>query len=222
MKYFTPDFLEFFKELAANNHKDWFDENRKRYTTVVKEPFKKLVGDLIEDVKNSYDPDLLIEPKDAIFRINRDIRFAKDKTPYKTRLSAVLSPKGRKDHNYAGIYFELGPEQIGIYGGAFGPDTKQLLALRLFLAKNMSRFEKLLKEKNFVSHYGAIKGETHKRAPKELKEEAIEYPILLNKQFYYHASLDPQIIATEQLYPTLMEYFTAGKEINKFLREPFE
>lgn len=221
MKYFTPDFLDFFKELAANNHKDWFDINRKRYFTEIKEPFKKFVGDLIEGVKNNYDPSLLIEPKDAIFRINRDIRFAKDKTPYKTQVSAILSPKGRKDHNYAAIYFELGPERIGIYGGSYGPNTQELLALRLHIAKNMKRFEKLIADKKFAKYYNGIEGQTHKRAPKELKEEAEKYPILLNKQFYFSAVLDPEIISTEELYPTLMEYFEAGKEMNKFLREPF-
>ena len=221
MKYFTPDFLAFFKELAANNHKDWFDENRKRYFNEIKEPFKKLVGDLIEELKNSSDPDLLIEPKDAIFRINRDIRFAKDKTPYKTQVSAILSPKGRKDHNYSAVYFELGPERIGIYGGSYGPNTQQLLALRLHLAKNMKRFESLINDNNFKQHFNGIEGETHKRAPKELKEAAEKYPILLNKQFYFSSVLDPEIIATEKLYPTLLEYFEAGKEMNHFLREPF-
>ena len=74
MPYFTQDFLDFFKELAANNHKDWFDENRKRYHKSVKDPFYKFLEDAIAEIQK-VDPTIQIEPKDAAFRINRDIRF---------------------------------------------------------------------------------------------------------------------------------------------------
>ena len=90
MKYFSSDYLEFFKELAPNNNKDWFDKNRKRYIDSVKEPFKKFVTDLIQEI-SKVDDEVQIEAKDAIFRINRDIRFSKDKTPYKLNNSAIIS-----------------------------------------------------------------------------------------------------------------------------------
>ena len=96
MQYFIPDFIEFFKELAANNNKDWFDINRKRYTDVIKEPFKKFVLDLIVEVGKVNPKIKDIEPKDCIFRINRDIRFSKDKTPYKMNVSALIAPGGKR------------------------------------------------------------------------------------------------------------------------------
>ena len=223
MQYFSPDFLEFFKELAANNHKPWFDENRKRYEKVVKEPFKKFVGDLIDEVKSKYEPDLLIAPKEAIFRINRDIRFAKDKTPYKTNVSALLSPKGRKNNTYAAHYFELSPEHIGIYGGLYGGKADAVLAMRMHIANNIDTYEKLISNKNFVSHFPeGLKGEVQKRVPKELKDLAEKHPVLYQKQFYYHTNLDPELIHSKELMPTMLEYIKASHGVKRFLREPFD
>ena len=125
MTDFSPDYLEFFKELAANNHKEWFDQNRKRYESVVRDPFKTFIGQLISEMSKS-DPELDIEAKDAIFRINRDIRFSKDKTPYKLYNSALISPSGRKDKNNPGIYLEFSPEKLGVYGEVLGEKSKRI------------------------------------------------------------------------------------------------
>ena len=96
MAYFDTDYLEFFKELAGNNHKEWFDIHRKRYEQSVKIPMQVFVKDLILALKR-IDKEIQIEPKDAIFRINRDIRFSKDKSPYKLQSSAIISKYGKKD-----------------------------------------------------------------------------------------------------------------------------
>ena len=93
MAFFTPDFLQFFIELAPNNNKDWFDINRKRYENSVKEPFKKFVQQLIGELAKSNPAFESLEAKDCIFRINRDVRFSKDKIPYKMMVSAVIAPK---------------------------------------------------------------------------------------------------------------------------------
>ena len=96
MSYFSEDFLRFFKELAGNNNKEWFDLNRKRYFKEVKDPFHHFIEDLIAAVQKE-DSNVNIAPKDAIFRINRDVRFSKDKTPYKLQVSAIISKGGKKD-----------------------------------------------------------------------------------------------------------------------------
>ncbi|HNR54889.1 MAG TPA: DUF2461 family protein, partial [Flavobacteriales bacterium] len=86
MAWFTNDFNDFFKDLAKNNNKEWFDANRKRYEASVKEPFTAFVAEAIKRI-GKHDKAVRIEPKEAIFRINRDIRFSKDKTPYKLNAS---------------------------------------------------------------------------------------------------------------------------------------
>jgi uncharacterized protein (TIGR02453 family) len=127
--FFTEDYRRFFMELAANNHKDWFDVNRKRYELSVKEPFQKFVQHLIvEFIK--LDPSFSdLTPKDCIFRINRDIRFSPDKTPYKLYCSAVISPGGKKSRSLSGVYVELTPEHIRVYGGVCTNLTKMKFTL---------------------------------------------------------------------------------------------
>ncbi|MEL6943413.1 MAG: DUF2461 domain-containing protein, partial [Bacteroidota bacterium] len=105
MKHFTPDFLNFFKDLRANNEREWFHANKKRYEQSVKIPFQAFIADVIEHA-SIFDPNILITPKDAIFRIYKDTRFSKDKTPYKLHASAVVSRGGRKDLTSIGIYLE--------------------------------------------------------------------------------------------------------------------
>lgn len=95
MAYFDENFLKFFKSLNKNNHKEWFDKNKSTYEASVKKPFEKLVADLIFKMQKLH-PGFQCEVKDAVFRINRDIRFSKDKTPYKTNVSAVICHGGRK------------------------------------------------------------------------------------------------------------------------------
>ena len=90
MKYFTKDFAAFFKDLEKNNNREWFHENKKRYEDSVKNPFHNFVEELIGGLSDIF-PTLTIQPKDAIFRIHRDVRFSKDKTPYKIHASALIS-----------------------------------------------------------------------------------------------------------------------------------
>ena len=96
MAYFTKDFTKFLKDLEKNNNREWFNENKKRYEESVKEPFYNFIDEMIMRI-NAIDNNVAIQPKDAIFRIYKDVRFSKDKLPYKTQVSAVISPGGRKD-----------------------------------------------------------------------------------------------------------------------------
>ncbi|MDC9724002.1 MAG: DUF2461 domain-containing protein [Urechidicola sp.] len=181
MYYFTKDYLQFFKDLAANNNKDWFDKNRKRYENIVREPFKIFITDLIDELSKE-DAEIQITQKEAIFRINRDIRFSKDKTPYKLNNSAIISKGGRKDKSYPGIYVELGPEKLGVYGGVFGPDTQQVEKVRNYISKNTKEFNSLVSDKKFIKAFEEIKGKKAKRIPKQYKEIGEGQPLIYNKQ----------------------------------------
>ena len=216
MQYFSQDYLEFFKELAANNHKDWFDENRKRYEIEVREPFKVFIGDLIKALSAS-DTSLNIEPKDAIFRINRDIRFSKDKTPYKLNNSAIISSKGRKDKNHPGIYIEFGPEKLAFYGGIYMPDTKQVQRLRTYFKKHHNELATLLGAANFKNVFGDLHGDKSKRIPSEFKENAVTRPLLMNKQWYYYTQLPPEIIPSNNLMETVLDLEQKALPMKNFL-----
>src|SRR5690554_2221547 len=155
--FFTSDFTDFFKELAANNHKNWFDENRERCHENIKRPFEDFVTALMSELQQD-DPKLQGDPRNAIFRINRDIRFARDKTPYKLNRSAYTSRYGRKDGGYPGLYIQLGPEKVMIGGGVYEPNKQELQSLREYIANNRRAFHKAINNPFFVEVFGEITG----------------------------------------------------------------
>ena len=83
MPYFSPDFFQFFDQLSENNNQEWFEENRSMYEETVKRPFKELVQHMIDRI-GTYDKNLRIPVNDAMFRIQKDTRFSRDKTPFNT------------------------------------------------------------------------------------------------------------------------------------------
>lgn len=117
MTFFTPDFFRFFEELSENNHRDWFDANRQRYEDEVKKPFRALVEALVLRL-HDLEPNWVLDAGQCIFRINRDVRFSKDKRPYKEHVSAAFSKWGKKSA-YPGYYFQINHHQLMVGGGAY-------------------------------------------------------------------------------------------------------
>ena len=117
--YFDQSFNDFWAELALNNEKSWFDANRGRYLEQVKKPWEKLVMDLIEDVRGWEEISEMPVAK-FVSRINRDIRFSKDKTPYNTHFWALLADGGRKAMK-SGYYLRIGIDGLSLGGGMFHP-----------------------------------------------------------------------------------------------------
>lgn len=218
MAYFSEDFMQFLKDLAANNNRDWFHANKKRYESSVKQPFEHFVEEMIRQLQDS-GTSIDIQPKDAIFRIYRDIRFSKDKTPYKTSASALISPKGRKDISAPGIYLELTPEHIRVYGGMYKPDKDQLMKIRKHIAKQHERFKKLIEDDDFVKYFSEIRGEKNKIIPKELKDAASHQPLIYNKQFYFFGELSPQEVTNPKLPELIMRFYHAGRPMMDFLHQ---
>jgi len=216
MNYFTQDFIDFLRELENNNHKEWFDENRKRYHKSVKEPFENYVNAVITEV-NKIDSRVEIPHKHAIFRINRDIRFSKDKTPYKTTRSGIVSVTGTKNKKCPGLYFEMGTEFVKFYGGAFMLDAKELLRVREDIADYSEDFDKIITNKKFLKTFQEVSGQKGARIPKELKEAAEKQPLIFNKNFYVFAKYPVETILNDDLLEVTMEHYKTVKPFNDFL-----
>lgn len=219
MAFFTPDFLQFFIELAPNNHKDWFDLNRKRYEKSVKEPFKDFVEQMIKEIAKTDASFKDLEAKDCIFRINRDIRFSKDKTPYKMNVSAVVAPEGKKSKAVNGVYFEFGPEHVRVYGGVYEIDKDDLLTVREGIANDLKGFQEAYSNPRFKKVFGTILGEKNKVIPKELKEAAEKEPLIFNKQWYFYAQFDAETVLDPKLDQLLLDCFEAGKPVEHYFNK---
>lgn len=219
MAFFKKDFLNFFIELAANNNKDWFDQHRSRYEENVREPFKEFVDHMISKIAlldKSFEG---LEAKDCVFRINRDIRFSKDKTPYKLMMSAVVAPNGKKSRAVNGIYFEFGPEHLRVYGGVHEIDKDDLLTIREAIAVNPHKFRKIYSDLKFVKMFGKLLGEKNKIIPKHLQEKADEEPLIYNKQWYFYTEFEAETLLKDDLDKIILECFEVGRPIEKYFND---
>ncbi|MFT5621154.1 MAG: hypothetical protein ACI9QR_001488 [Flavobacteriaceae bacterium] len=215
--YFNKDYHSFFEELAANNNKDWMDVNRKRYAEIVKKPFENFVEAIQQEV-SLFDEEINIKPGDAIFRINRDIRFSKDKTPYKTNRTAIISKFGRKDKVYPGFYVFASPEKVMVGGGTYFLEKQDLFKVRQEIAYNLDEFDQLINEKEFKKNFKGILGDKNKIAPKEFKEDIETQPLLLNKGFYFMKDLPANLIFEKDVIKQITTFMKTAKPFNDFLR----
>jgi uncharacterized protein (TIGR02453 family) len=216
--FLNDAFRKFFIELAKNNHKDWFDLNRELYYNVVKTPFENIVKDVIIELSKIEDLGQ-IEAKDCIFRINRDIRFSKDKTPYKLHLSAAISKYGKKDFENPGFYFEIGAEHINIYSGIYQPSKISLNAIRKYISTNHSELDKILGNTKFKEIFGSIKGEKAKRLPSEINNT---HPLLFNKQFYIHHQIETRTLVDKNIVEYFISIFKIARPINNYLKQAID
>ena len=219
MSFFTEDYLHFFIELAGNNHKTWFDENRKRYETSVKKPFYAFTQHLIDQLAKKDPAFADLQSKDCVFRINRDIRFSKDKTPYKLMCSAVVAPNGKKSKAVNGIYFELSPEHVRAYGGIYEIDKEDLEAVREGIASNMDEFRSIYTSKTFKNTFGEILGEKNKILTAHLKEAAQEENLIFNKQWYFYAEFPAEQVLSQDLDQLMLSCYEAGKPLEQFFNQ---
>jgi uncharacterized protein (TIGR02453 family) len=219
MTTFDADFLDFFKELAANNNKDWFDLNRKRYEQKVKLPFQQFVQHLIHEIAKQHPVFKDLTPSECIFRINRDIRFSKDKSPYKMMTSAVIAPNGKKSRAIHGVYFELGPEAVRVYGGIYEIDKDDLLVVREGIAAHLDNFRSLVNAPEFVNTYGEIRGEKNRIMPAHLKEAAQAEPLICNKQWYFMTEFPAELVLSPNLSDTILECFRIGEPLELFFNQ---
>ncbi|MEP6596451.1 MAG: DUF2461 domain-containing protein [Ginsengibacter sp.] len=152
---FQQSTLNFLRHLAKNNNKIWLDENRDSYLNA-KNDFENFISLLIKRL-STFDADIKeLQVKDCTFRLNRDIRFSKDKTPYKINMGASLNRGGKKSL-YAGYYFHLEPGNKSFAGGGLWmPMAPELKKLRQEIDYNFDEFVGILNNKKFITHYAAL------------------------------------------------------------------
>jgi len=219
MQYFTADFIQFLRELPANNNRDWFLENKKRYEKSVKIPFERFISDLIDELKKEDSRLKEITAKECIFRINRDVRFSKDKSPYKIHVSALISPAGRKSANGFGIYIELSGEHARLYSGAYMPSPEFLRQIREKIYNEPEQLDELISDKKFIQNFDEIRGEKNKRLNKPFSEISEKYPLILNKSFYYFKEYEPEIVLENDFVKQLIKDYKIIQPLNRFFQE---
>ena len=175
-------YSSFFKDLAKNNHKEWFHANKKRYENDVKIPFLNLLDSILPTLQE-WEGKIDEDSKKALFRINRDIRFSQDKSPYNTIMKAGFSAGGKKSE-LPGFYLGIDAENIHVGGGLFMIGNPELKELRYHIAENPEALLSIVEQTDFVQNFGKLKGEKGKRLDKELMAVSEKTDLIFHKQFY--------------------------------------
>lgn len=215
MTYFTQDYNDFFKELVENNNREWFQANKKRYEKSVKESFYTFVTALLDELQKDWGP-VPFTAKDFVMRIYRDIRFSKDKTPYKDYMSAMISQYGRKEMTRPGIYLHANHNGLELYSGCYLLEKENLYNVRSKIVENAEEFERLITEPNFKKIFGEILGEKHKRLPKEFQGAAENQPLIYNKGFYYCSKLPAKDLLSKDLVNKIVGNYKVADKLNRF------
>lgn len=172
--------LDFLAELAQNNNKTWFDTNRGRYKGA-RSAFEALVADLIAALRSLEDLGALT-PKECMFRINRDVRFARDKSPYNTHMSAAIGRGGRNGEGRS-YFVQIGPGDSFVGSGLFEPDKVVLDNVRQHLVRDAGPLRDIIAAPSFVDYFGEIRGESLKTAPVGYDRNHSAIDLLRRKQF---------------------------------------
>src|SRR5471032_2820183 len=217
------DLTQFLRELSENNNRPWFVMNKPRYD-ILREEFLALVTSLIGEL-GKFDPAVkYCNPKKAMFRINRDVRFAHDKSPYKTRFSAAIAPNDMRRPSKAGgptYYLQIdGTGRLLFGAGEYMPPPHRLKALRQHFVDDAAGFTKVQKNKKLRVAYGDIQNEGKlQRPPKGFDPEAEHIEYIKLKSFFVWTEVDLQLHKPELLVPQIVSGFKDAYPLVTWMRE---
>jgi len=199
--------VDFLKGLKKNNKREWFQARKEVFDRSVKAPMEHLV-EAINSHLVQFAPQFISDPKKAVYRIYRDTRFSKDKTPYKTHIAASLTRAGMERHVSAGYYFSVSPDQVEIAGGIYMPGPEQLRTIRDFLSEHHQEFRELVASKPLRKLVGDLQGDTMSRVPKGYPADHPAADLLKRKQWYfYDTRLDPALMTSPKLLGEIVKRF---------------
>jgi len=209
--------MNFLFQLHENNNRDWFKENKALYDEA-KQEFEKFIEELIP-FSNNFDPEIgAVSSKDCIFRIFRDVRFSKDKSPYKTNFGAFIASGGRKSP-YAGFYVHLEPEESFVSGGVYMPEAKNLKAIRTEIFENPEDYKKIINNSKFKKYFKGVYGEKLKMAPRDFPKDFADIELLKHKHYAVVHNVNNTFWNRENLFDELAIIFKTLSPFNKFINK---
>jgi uncharacterized protein (TIGR02453 family) len=220
----SPSTISFLKALKKNNNKPWFDKNRDKYVDA-KNNFEEFIGLLLQEMV-LFDEDLKdLSVKNCCFRINRDVRFSKNKTPYKINLSAYFS-KGGKKSIFSGYYFHLQPEGNSFVGGGlWHPEASELKKVRQEIDYCFAEFKKIIHAPSFKKNYGELESDENQmlvNVPKGYDKENPAAGFLKMKSFVATKNISDEDLLSPKLSDEIIQSFKVLQPLVKFINRAFE
>jgi uncharacterized protein (TIGR02453 family) len=211
--------LIFLSDLKKNNNREWFKKNQVNYSDA-KLNFETMVQEIINELVH-FEPIMKgLEANNCIFRINRDIRFSKDKSPYKPNFGAFIVRGGKKNGDkFAGYYIHIESGKSFIAGGAYTPPSPWLSAIREKIDHESEQFNKIINQKNFIKYFDKIDGEKLKTPPRGYSSDNPNIELLKLKSFLAVNEVADKIVLSQDYFNHVITVLKAMKPLNDFLND---
>ena len=211
MKVIPKDTIVFLKELKLNNNRDWFNKNKQRFNSI-QSGVKEFANEVNESLKKSDDIEKL-----KIFRIYRDLRFSKDKTPYKKNIGMAFHRA--KPELRGGYYLELSADESFVAVGFWNPNKEDLLRIRKEIEVDGQEFESVINDNKIKDIWGEIKGQEVKTSPKGFNKDHQHIDLIKKKQFIFIKKLKEEDILDEIFQKKLVSYFISIRPFFDYMSE---
>jgi uncharacterized protein (TIGR02453 family) len=206
---FTQKMVSFFRGLERNNRREWFTPRKAVFEEHVRAPMIQAARTVNDAVKRFALDNAVADPVKSLYRIYRDTRFSRDKTPYKTHIGALYPRKGLPKHAGSGFYFGISHKWVQVAGGVYGPGPEELAAIRKVIAADPLPFLKLVRNAKLRKTMGEIAGDRLARLPRGFEpyadSDAAEY--LRMKQLYWYVELPVSVALSSKLVNQVVDRF---------------
>ncbi len=213
------DYFDFFKELKANNNREWFTDNKPRFRQSVQEPLAAFVEAMAPRLKK-ISKHFVADPRlngGSVFRIYKDVRFSRDKTPYKTHGGVQFRHALGKDAHAPGFYVHLAPDEIFYGGGVWHPPSPQLLKIREAIRDKGKAWDKAISGAAFKKRFGGVRGDGLTRPPRGFDAEEPRIDDIKRKSFFAMAESKPAQTRKASFCDDVEATMKDAKPLMKFL-----
>lgn len=217
---FSPEALNFLRNLRRNNRNDWFQPRKEQYETLLKKPLLDLACCLSREFAR-FSPAYVTPPDRSVFRIYRDANFSHNRKPFKTHLAAGFARQGAERMRGPCFYFHFTERELVALGGAYLPEPDEMRSYRELISENHQELEAILAKKTLRQAAGELEGEQLSRVPRGYCPGHPAAGLLRRKQWYLVAVLDHRLLTTSRLLPELSRHFEAMAPFVEFLGRPF-
>lgn len=214
---FPKEGIQFLKALKKNNNRPWFEKHKEEYERYLKLPMQSLIVALQPHFAR-FAPEFELHPRHSMFRIYRDIRFSKDKRPYKMHVAAHFVLRGKlKGVEGSGYYLHIEPGEVFVGAGIYMPDGDQLKKIRKAIALNAEEFLSIVEKRKFKKKFGKLEGEKLQRVPVGYDANHPMADWLRYKQFFVWVSWPESKCHSENFVNEVMEVFEETTPLVRFL-----
>lgn len=211
------EILDFLKDLEANNSREWFDQNRERYEATRKQ-FLVIAEQLIHNIRQFDDEIPELNPRDCVFRIFRDVRFSKDKLPFKSNYGCFIARGGKKS-GFAGYYLHIQPGECFLSGGIYMPLPEYLQAIRQEIYYHPKNYIDIIENKDFKSTYTLEYSDKLKTAPKGYPKDWEYVDLIRNRNYAFGHRIEENDLCASDFMGKAIELFKIIYPLNRYLNK---